>query len=378
MARKTCVICATREAEACTKCGSYCYCSTECKRQDEASHELLCGQSRALCDRPSKNQHFRAIFFPKDSPNPKFIWFDPSQSFGPGKTFPDKITIRDNKRRQVTLPSLVALLYTAQGGSGTNFGSDTNLSVVRAVDNTGFLFSAWPGPCLTMGWDERPNPLRSDEGEWRHVDLADYRHVLDFFCYHGRQSIGFARPLGFGDSPQKKAGEVVECQISCLGQMKEGTNRVVSMAVSKSVWEGAPSGPLLFVDSPISLILGMPLKLARYPKPEMWDHVVNWEFVTLGQEPVGAPNNNGTAASMLMEMDGARKHDWGRVPQTKRQHAIGNVLKLVQPKAMHALQGGWGGFATQRLRKKKVLAYITRENMEACRADMDADPEWKA
>lgn len=68
-----CGLCPEAPTITCTGCSNIQYCSTTCQDNDAPQHNTLCATFKDFQDRPS-DDHYRAIHFPVDGDNPRFVW----------------------------------------------------------------------------------------------------------------------------------------------------------------------------------------------------------------------------------------------------------------------------------------------------------------
>ncbi|KAI5925669.1 hypothetical protein F4810DRAFT_26087 [Camillea tinctor] len=69
-----CIICDQKAELRCPTCGTW-YCDSDCQRLDWHEHKILCKRLKEE-DLARKPHHIRAILFPVDEPQPRFVWLD--------------------------------------------------------------------------------------------------------------------------------------------------------------------------------------------------------------------------------------------------------------------------------------------------------------
>nr|XP_018899926.1 PREDICTED: ubiquitin carboxyl-terminal hydrolase 19-like [Bemisia tabaci] len=80
---QSCIVCLKDNAKLCSRCRNLRYCSKDCQKNDRKIHRLLCSDYASFdaSSRPSDN-HFRAIIFPVEEFEPKFVWMQCQDASG--------------------------------------------------------------------------------------------------------------------------------------------------------------------------------------------------------------------------------------------------------------------------------------------------------
>ncbi|KAL4962166.1 uncharacterized protein BDV14DRAFT_179123 [Aspergillus stella-maris] len=323
-----CVMCNTSPGLRCSRCRSTYYCSRDCQKSDFPSHRLLCKQFATQPDRPSP-EHKRAIFFPVEKDNPCLIWIpcsrqydeedgirwtqiDPYPYLGTDKPNKGIMRIEHNPIRcrnlgcgftdsaQYKEGHCVSLIYR---DAYLKDGSSMNRSVLASVKAS--CASTTPyrycGPMIAL--------QEIHYEDYADITLADFRHLMDYLVIyrnrHIRESVS--------DLQYHALTTVRGVKICCHGEVKvHGSEPFVSVDVTRANQISLGSGSI----SPISICLGMPLRLWKDPDAEFCRDPPGWEGgITADSNP--------DVAFLMMETDSS-KDEWGWAPMYWNSD-IGNV-----------------------------------------------------
>lgn len=244
-------------------------------------------------------------------------------------------------------------------------GSAVNRSILTSVGTSGITPHQWRGPIVAV----RETPFEFYED----ITLADFRHIIDYVISHRTTQVreSASHPEG------RLSTSIGGVKICCYGEIKlHSSEPYVLVDVPR-----AHPTRLTYGEgevSPISKLLGMPLKLWKDPAIDVWIDPPGW-----GENMTGYDTNN--AAFLMIETDPA-KPGWGLVRPYWNMD-FGNVLAVrlddkdlalddvkvmcyfaqqrLQPMFEDALGAGY----VQRT-KQEVLNFITWENMMKCRDEM--------
>ena len=381
-------MCNARSAKLCSQCRSSWYCSRECQGSDWPSHKLLCRKFATQASRPSLS-HIRAIFFPVDRAQPQMIWLPVAREVDEGLPFhvidlrhylgedcamEATMRIEHNPVRGRNLGSGMAWWHPRKEGYSVALihrdaflidGSAPNVSILKSVSTSGTPANSWRGPIVAL----RTTPSE----DYEDVTLADFRHIIDYLTSYGttetRESAG--RPK------DRLSATIIGVKICCYGEEKvHGSESYISVDVSRAhpTRLTIPRGNI----SPISKLVGMPLRLWKYADIDQWANLPGW---IENKNPDSNPN----AAFLMMETD-PEKADWGWAPLYWNRD-LGNVLAVradgkdlsvndvkkmcyfarykLQPRFEDAI-----GCGRIRRTKQEVLDYATWGNMMACEEEI--------
>ncbi|KAL9595102.1 MAG: hypothetical protein Q9219_006645 [cf. Caloplaca sp. 3 TL-2023] len=292
-----CTICLTPNAQLCGKCHSAAYCSIECQQTDWATHKLLCTQFSVLAPRPGPS--FRRVFlFPDEGPNPIVFWMD--HEIG-------KEWMQLRKITNFTIPKRVLCTHNDLRDldfEGTlHFNTDA-FTQPDAVMNKSILLVTkgkpaknWTGPIVVQ------KSMDVDPADWYgDVTMTDFRNVVDFFMeYRG--------PVAYEETyPLKHKAKGVK--VNCYGDIRRLGRKFVDVEVPKD-------HPVFLANpSPMSELVGMPVKARKYPFDKYWDTMPYQGCL---------PWSNGTAAFLHLRTDPVRANGWGWAP-AYWQNSVGNML----------------------------------------------------
>ncbi|KAI2601837.1 hypothetical protein GGR54DRAFT_580565 [Hypoxylon sp. NC1633] len=398
----SCVMCNKMPAKLCERCRSCYYCSRECQMSDWSSHKLLCRDFSTQSPRPSPS-HKRAILFPVERTKPRLVWvpcelkyssedeydddpkpyevMDPHPHLGPDKPSVDlHYAIEYNNIRNRRLGSGMMRWAPRSGGYSIALrfremflvdGSPLNGSLLMSLGTLGTLPHPWAGPILAIR--QLPSELYED------ITLGDLRHVLDYFVSYGTTEVRES-----DSKTQTHSAAVVRgVKISCYGEAKlHGSDPFVLVDVPR-VHPARHDHSRRDV-SPISRLLGMPIRLWKYPDLDTWLDPPGWE------ENMCADSNQN--AAFLMVGTNPKKSDWGWAPLYWNVE-IGNVLAVRQDgkdldlndfrlmcyfarrKLQPMFEDAMGLGLVSRT-KQEVRDFITWDNMVKCKEDMMEDDEF--
>ncbi|PWY84008.1 hypothetical protein BO83DRAFT_413530 [Aspergillus eucalypticola CBS 122712] len=384
-----CVMCNKAPARRCGRCRSTHYCSKDCQKSDFSSHKLLCKKLATLPDRPSP-EHKRAIFFPVHQTEPVLIWIPTERQYeedsrvwwtkapirsylGPDSPSTGRLHVEHNDVRGRNLGSgmfgsalrnegyCVTLLH--RDGYLVD-GSPPNKSILASVRASGAPRPpyAYNGPMVAMR-EVHPE-------DYADIQLSDFRHLMDYLITYASTDVRESVP-----DLQYRAPTVVRgVKICCDGEIKlHASEPFVSIDVRRSTRLHLSSiqGDS---NSPISALLGIPLIFWKDPDAEYHVNPPGWDATQWA-------SSNQNAAFMMM-VTNPSDPSWGWAPLYWNRD-IGNVW-VVREDGQDldvrdvAMMCHFARFKLQRLfedsleskgtslqDRKRVLKYITRENMRA-------------
>ncbi|KAJ5310348.1 uncharacterized protein N7443_002809 [Penicillium atrosanguineum] len=378
-----CVMCNTSPGIQCVQCRSTYYCSRDCKKSDFPSHSLLCKQFAIQPDRPSP-EHKRAIFFPVESDKPCLIWvpctrqydeedgigwtwIDPYPYLGTDKPLKGTMRIEHNPVRCRNLGSGLARFAPCQEGYCVSLihrdaylkdGSTTNRSISASVmaSCTSTIPHEYRGPMIAL------QEIR--HGHYADITLADFRHLMDYLTSYRKTHVRESVPDLLHRAPTTFRG----VKICCHGEEKvHGSEPFVSVEVTRANQSSLGSGSI----SPISVCLGMPLRLWKDPDTEFRHNPPGWEGGTMAY-------SNPNVVFLMMETNSS-KDEWGWAPMYWNSK-IGNVWAVREDGQDLAVKdvAMMCNFARRKLQcmfeevmelgsssvnRQRVLGFITWDNM---------------
>ncbi|KAL9099992.1 MAG: hypothetical protein Q9163_004573 [Psora crenata] len=383
----SCVMCNTSPAKPCKSCRSCYYCCPECQKADSPSHELLCKSFSTQDPRPSRD-HRRAMFFPEDCTEPRMVWLScerkvSQEDYGVGasyeiidfypylgmdRPYPGTMRIEHNPIRDRNLGSGMAAWAPRKDGYSVSLkyrdayledGSAVNKSVLKSAGASGGTTPySWRGPIVAV----RQTPFEKYED----ITMGDFRHIIDYLMSYRTTELRESARYQEGRLPTSIRG----VKICCYGEIKlHSSEPYVSVDVPR-----AHAIRLIESEaevSSISKLLGMPLKLWKYPDIDAWNDPPGWsENMTSDSNP--------NAAFLMMETD-LKNPGWGFAPRYWNTD-LGNVLAVrlddkdldvddvkimcyfARRKLQRLFEDALGGGYVQRT-KEDVRNFITRENM---------------
>ncbi|KAJ5764911.1 hypothetical protein N7520_004470 [Penicillium odoratum] len=377
-----CVMCNKSPGIKCAQCGSTYYCSGDCRESDFPSHSLLCEQFATQRDRPSP-EHKRAIFFPVDREKPCLIWIryshqydedgirwtkvDPYPYLGTDEPIKGVMRIEHNPVRCRNLGSGYVAFSPSKEGYCVSLihreaylidGSKTNRSISASVraSCTSTTPHAYRGPMIAL--QEIPQEDYAD------ITLGDFRHLMDYLRSYQNTHIRESVP----DLQHRAPTTVRGVKICCHGEVKlHGSVPFVSVDIARANKISLGSGSI----SPITVCLGMPIRLWKEPDSEFRTDPPGWEG------GMGA-DSNPNVAFLMMETN-TFKDEWGWAPMYWNSE-IGNVwaaredgqdlavndMAMMCHFARHRLQRMFEDVMesdSSSVSRQRVLDFITWKNM---------------
>ena len=323
-----CLMCNEPHTQICTSCRSSRYCSRECQQADWPTHKLLCNSFTAFqsTNRPDQDD-VRAILFPGKRLKPEFIWLRCPWYYGGATDYQspkrdrlnslldessgEMVSFQVNAVLRRNLSNTLRIVVRESGGVD---GSELNESILNVTAcKPGYL---WPGPIVAYGM----SGLGRDQAACRDVDMADYRHFIDYFLAYR------AEDMNEGRLSNLKAKGI---KINCAGDMK-----VYNVPMFEAV--DVPYRHPIFNkrgESDIARLIRLPLLAHKYPVDPAWSHPDS--VAKLGDDPAWL----NTAASILHRTFGMNAPD-------------------------NDSPGGWG-FPTERWFRDVRSVLIVREDKKA-------------
>jgi hypothetical protein len=217
-----CALC-SEPGNLCTECQGIRYCSSKCREEDRPTHEALCKTFIQFANqRQPTPKHSRAILFPAKSGRPRWVWLKskdertiaaflnvPSTK---DTTDPDKtMTFQNICRNGVLGRDLLDDMRIYYRETSKTDPSPINKSITVA---TGHLNARrWNGSVLVCA--------TLVNGDFRHMETADYRHVLDALSVVDPQGEAL---LAFSDAEHpldpSKIGKVEAVRCDCDGERR--------------------------------------------------------------------------------------------------------------------------------------------------------------
>lgn len=281
----SCIMCNSSPAKLCARCSDCHYCSRECQSSDWSCHKLLCKDLSSMSPRPSP-AHKRAILFPEKDAKPLIIWIlcsrrassefedmgilkeyetaNISPLLGADDPFIGRANIQRNVKRCRNLGFGMAVWAPQKQGYSIvlNFrdaflkdGSTINRSILGSVKTSGTVQLTWRGPVVAIreSWREF----------YEDITLADFRHVIDYFVTY--YTTGVREITNPEDHSRTSRTTIHGVKICCYGEIKlHGADQFVQVEVQ----EVHPIRLRLGLTediSPISKLLGTPLRLWKFP-----------------------------------------------------------------------------------------------------------------
>ncbi|KAJ5654960.1 hypothetical protein N7490_001963 [Penicillium lividum] len=377
-----CVMCNKSPGVQCAQCRSTYYCSRSCEKSDFPSHTLLCKQFATQPDRPSP-QHKRAIYFPAETDNPCLIWvqcrrqcdedgirwteIDPYPYLGTDKPVKGVMRIEHNPIRCRNLGSAFAGFATYKEGYCVSLihreaylkdGSVTNRSILASVGAscTSTTSHEYRGPIIAI--------REIHHEDYADIALTDFRHLMDYLISYRNTYIKESVPDLMHRAPTTLRG----VKICCHGEVKlHGSEPFVAVDVTRANQISLGTGST----SPISVCLGMPIRVWKDPDAEFRYEPPGWEGSMTA-------DSNPNIAFLMMETDSS-KDEWGWAPMYWNSE-IGNVwavredgqdlavndVEMICHFARHKLQRIFEDVmesGPSLVNRQRVLDFITWENM---------------
>jgi len=373
-------MCNKAKAKLCAQCRSCYYCSSPCQKSDWSCHKRLCRAFAEQPPRPSPS-HKRAIFFPVNCDQPEMIWIlcvrkrsdgiryempslDPY--FGDDQPLVKAVHIDINSVRGRQLGLGLSAWAPTRAGYSISLkhretflvdGSSLNRSLLASVGTSGTVPHRWCGPLVAMR--ETHDDLYED------ITAGDFRHLIDYVTSY----LSTDTPETGPDPHARTVKSARGVKLSCCGEERlHGAERFVSVDVPwfHPAWNY--EGSL----SPMSKLLGVPLRLWKYPDFQSRIDPPGWEY------HMGAGSNQ-NAAYLMIEPD-LKSSEWGWAPRYWDLE-LGNVLVVREDgqdldvnyltllcrfvwAVLKPMVEDASGRGTIRRTKKEVRDFITAENLE--------------
>ena len=324
-----CIVCNKPNAQFCNRCKGTTYCSKACQRHDWPIHKLLCATFSNFDSsvRPS-NDHIRAVFFPVDDRNPKFIWLHCEwRGYGDNKyqhpyvysllgpnAIPSDGPVQYNPVLKRNLPDTV---YVCSRDTFLIDGSKSNNSVASIIATRPGQYHDWRGPIITYG----KKGLGLDQQICKDLDMTDFRHIADFFRWYKYEHSSATQ--------QTDSIKISGVRINCLGDQK---------MLNKPQFEAVevPSTDAIFSEhdtSDIAERIGLPIWTRRCSPDPRW--VTQQGNKTFGGE---SPFNNQDATFLHLCCDPNSSFDplmgtssWGWASM-QWQNSVGSTIVVRQDK----------------------------------------------
>ena len=237
-------------------------------------------------------------------------------------------------------------------------GSITNGSILASVG----------APCTSITSHEYRGPMIAireiHHEDYADITLADFRHLMDYLISYRNTYIKDSVPDLMHRAPTTVRG----VKICCHGEVKlHGSEPFVAVDVTRANQISLGRGST----SPISVCLGMPIRVWKDPDAEFCYEPPGWEGgMTADSNPI--------IAFLMMETDSS-KDEWGWAPMYWDSE-IGNVwavrgdgqdlavndVEMICHFARHKLQPMFEAVmesGSSLVNRQKVLDFITWENM---------------
>lgn len=320
-------MCNTTSAIQCVKCRSTYYCSKDCEKSDFSSHSLLCEQFTTQPERPSP-EHKRAIYFPVERDTPCLIWvsctrqrdeedgiiwtkINPYPFLGIDEPIKGTMRIEHNPVRDRNLGSGFSAFSPYKEGYCVALihrdaylidGSMPNRSILASVR----LSCMSPIPHKFLGPMFALRAVHHED--YADITLADFRHLMDYLISYRNTHIRESIP----DLLHRASTTSRGVKVCCQGEIRfHGSEPFVSVNITHANKKALGNGAI----SPISVYLGMPIRLWKDPHPEFRDDPPGWE----GSSADSNPN-----VVFLMLETNSSKDEWGWAPVYWKSE-IGNV-----------------------------------------------------
>lgn len=252
--RRRCAVCPRKqETFVCINCGCSYYCSRQCKKLDEPVHQALCKPFEKLEDRPSESVR-RAIYFPVDSPLPKFVWLQMDQRYdhrqpnlddmrknflGDPQVSDDYVWPVEVDKDFVYMTEVNPSIILGWGSKKPSTDQPLNQAITMLICNESHGVR---GPIIAYGQTRATKGLVSGTSCVTDLDTTDFTVIVNYF-------LGCHREI---DTPMKAV------RIFSNGeQSKTGYHFEPGFLLSSTLFCEGNSG----ITSQISVLFGMPLVL---------------------------------------------------------------------------------------------------------------------
>ncbi|RDW84164.1 zinc finger MYND domain-containing protein [Aspergillus mulundensis] len=259
-----CVMCNTTTSRQCSVCKSARYYSSTCRSADYPVHKLLCRKFAHQARRPSLN-HKKAIFFPANKAKPQMVWVKCEGRRGETSVeceLPDKTpffhgrlgrhVIEETRVRCRRLGLGYSEFRPSEIGYFVTFYYRDETAYNESLARTLAAYSRclpYRGPLLAV--------LQIPHQFLNNMPLSDFRDVLDFM---EKWRVDWDK-----ESLLSPPRAVRGIKISCGGERGNGDSSMfVPVETQTLPWVRQSHGSL----SAVSVRLGMPLRLWRYPDPD--------------------------------------------------------------------------------------------------------------
>ncbi|KAL8733144.1 MAG: hypothetical protein Q9166_002336 [cf. Caloplaca sp. 2 TL-2023] len=336
---EVCANCLSVATEHCKRCKSSWYCSRECQSADWIYHRFLCRQFSDFKDRPDSTC-VRAIFFPENDRNPRFVWlkqkeealdldyvdekFEVEELLGISEeeTIEQQYVMRSTRRNRWTEKDK-ARMYLLDRKRALADGSKPNVSI-GTVTQGNFHFS-WRGPVVAVLTKSDDSEQSDSEPTVDDMGMVDFRDLIDFFALYGQWGQGYhdfgvtsfwwtPGPLTEELQQQRQVQAVkVMCDVEC-----KMTGRKY---VPCPIYEGHPAMALL-QPCPVTALLGLPLLMRRLPPDEPWK-----------DEAESSGNKNAGPGLLLLDVN-PKSRFWGTA-RNLREVAGGMLVMRQDLKELH-------------------------------------------
>ncbi|RDH33316.1 hypothetical protein BDQ94DRAFT_178817 [Aspergillus welwitschiae] len=367
-----CVMCNKTPARRCGCCRSIYYCSKNCQESEFPSHKLLCKKFATQPGQPILIWIFTKRRYDEDS---REWWTDAlvHSYLGPGSPNTGRLHVEHNEVRDRNLGSgfasstlrnegyCVTLLHRDAYLIDNSPPNQSILASVRASSTTSPPH-AYNGPMVAM--------RQIHPEDYADIKPANFRHLMDYLVRYANTDVRESVP-----DLQYRAHKVVRgVKVCCDGEIKlHGSEPFVTVDINRSTRISLSARQRDSI-SPISAHLGIPLLFWKDPNPEFHHDPPGWDGIW-------SASSNQNVAFMMMETN-PLDSSWGWAP-LYWNHDIGNVWVARQDEqdldvrevammcrfARHELQRIFNNVMISEgstlLDKKRVLSFITRENMRA-------------
>ncbi|KAJ5642341.1 hypothetical protein N7490_006341 [Penicillium lividum] len=299
-----CVMCNKSSRVQCAQCGSTYYCSGDCRESDFLSHSLLGEQFATQPDRPSP-EHKRAIFFPVDREKPCLIWIPCSQQYCEDGIRWTKVDPYPYLGTDEPVKGMMRIEHNPvrSRNLGSGYGADSPSKEGYCISLIHRKDPSVQASCTSTTPHEYRGPTISlqeiSQEDYADITLGDFRHLMDYFKSYRNRQIRESIPDLKPGAPTTVRG----VKICCHGEVKlHGSEPVVSVDITRENKISLGSGSI----SPISICLGMRIRLWKDSDAEFRDDPPGWERSMTA-------DSNPNVAFLMMETDPS-KDEWDWAP----------------------------------------------------------------